>query len=652
MKYTYSFDIFDTCLVRTCGSPQMVFSLMAQKLSNERAFIPDFVKRRLQAETDAQIQLKKEAITIGEIYDYFDLQSLNLNKLQIIDMEMSVEEQLLYPVYTIREQVNDIHSAGHTILYVSDMYLPASFLEKILTKWGFWRNGDRLFVSGEYGAAKHTGNLYRYISRELNIPFKRWHHYGDNSIADVRIPRKLGIKAHKIKNDYSRYEKQWIKNAAQSFDPEMCRYFAGCARAVRLSNKQDERVSLAADVIAPVYIPFVFYVLDNAKEKGITHLYFIARDSYIFYRIALQLSHLFPEIKLSYIYLSRRALWLPSLYDCNKKDYEGCLDKIIATGWTPEKLLNMFNIPLSEISEYAKVSQTFWQKPLTKDTVDVFYSILLLPAVKDIIKRRSLQARELLLAYLKQEYLLDDTAHSAIVDLGWSGTSRSALNKILLKEGYNPVYTYYWGVFGAGRILYDYKKPYGTYLYMEELSSSMQQDLIAIMEHYFSVTTQCSTVGYISSGNTIDVVFNNNDYVDAVEIADANLKIVEQTVDLLMHFSNIENRIKYSFMACGLPSLETFIEYPLYDETKLFKKIIGVRVVKSGMIVQPLNLWDILMLILFNYHKAGCWGSGSLVAVSSLYGWLLNNIYQNILNMKQVQKLIQLVIRIAKTMKD
>jgi predicted HAD superfamily hydrolase len=647
MKQIYSFDIFDTCLVRACGSPQMVFSLMAQKLSNEKAFIADFVKRRIQAEANAQFKLKKEAVTIEEIYDYVELKNLNLNKSQVIDLEMLVEEQLLYPVYSVREQINAIHNEGHTVLYISDMYLPASFLEKILTQWEFWKNGDQLFVSGECGVTKHTGNLYHYISQELNIPFKGWHHYGDNPIADMKIPHKLGIKTHKIKNDYSRYEKQWIKNALQSFDPEMCRYFAGCARAVRLMNKPDDRISLAADVIAPVYIPFIFHVLDNAKEKGITHLYFTARDSYIFYKIALRLSHLFPEIHLSYIYLSRRALWLPSLYDCERKDFEDCIGENIV-GRIPEKILHTFNISVSEISEYAEVSQTFWQTPLTKDAVDVFYNMLSSPAIKTIIKQHSLQAKELLLAYLKQEHLLDGTAHSAIVDLGWNGSCRSALNKILLKEGHGAIYSYYWGL-NSERILYNYKNPYDTYLYMEELSSYVRQYLFGIMEHYFSVTTQCSTIGYINNRNIIEVVFNDDDYVDAIEIAGINLKTMEQTVDLLMYFSNIEKRIKYSFTTCGLPALKTFTVYPLYEEAKLFKKITSIDPIeKNSLIVQPLNFRDILMLVLFNLNKKNCWKRGSLVAVSSLYGCLLNNTYQNIFNMKPVKKLKQCVKKVMK----
>jgi FMN phosphatase YigB (HAD superfamily) len=639
----YSFDIFDTCLVRACGSPQMVFSLVAQQLGNGRAFVADFVKRRIQAELEAQARLKKEAVTIEEIYDYVDLNDLNLNKSQIIDLEMLVEEQLLCPVYSMLEQVKDLHSAGHSVLYVSDMYLPASFLEKILSKYGFWQNGDRLFVSGEHGLTKHTGALYRYISKELNIPFSSWQHYGDNAYSDVKVPRRLGIKAHKVKNNYSRYEKQWIKSAMSSFDSEMCQYFAGCARAVRLSNKTDDKISLAADVIAPAYIPFVFHVLNDAKERGITRLFFTARDSYLFYKIALQLSHLFPEVQLSYIYLSRRALWLPSLYSYNRDDYKVSMEHTIVGG-TPERILrNYLNTPISEISAYVAVPQSFWQTPLTKDTVTVFYNILLHPTVRGIIAQRSLQAKELLLAYLKQEQLLNDTAHAAIVDLGWAGSGRSALNKILIEEGYDAVYTYYWGV-ALKRVLYSYKNPYDTYILVEELPSFKLQGIAPIGENYFSATTQHSTIGYVNSKNVIEVVFESGDGTPAnmVEIAEVNLKIMNQMVNLLMYFPHTKDRIKDSFSICGLLSLRIFFTNPSYSEARLFKKVQCKDPVmhdNDSFIVQSLSLWDIVALVLLDVTKKNCWRVGSLVAMSPLYGCLLNNIRQYVLSLSFMIKL-------------
>jgi predicted HAD superfamily hydrolase len=575
MKNTvYSFDIFDTCLIRACGKPEMVFSLLAQELgNNDRAFVMDFVKRRMKAEQDARLALKKEAVTFDEIYDYFDLTSINQDRNTVMNLEFALEERMLYPVYDVLERIKHLHKEGNHIIYISDMYLPSSFLEKILQKWGFWNEADILFVSGECACTKQSGNLYRYAARKLNMSFRNWHHYGDNPIGDGKMPRRLGIKAHIIKNTYSRYEEKWIKDSDKSFDSEICNYFAGASRTIRLSNKPDPRIDIAADVIAPVYIPFVFHVLNHAQEKGITHLYFTARDSFIFYTIAQKLTCLFPDIKLFYIYLSRRAIFLPSLYECNQADYDECLYAKLE-GLIPENILKTFNISPEEISEYIEIDSDIWQTKLTKDTVFDFYKILLNPRVKKMISLRSLEARVLLLDYLKQEQLLENIDHAALVDLGWNGSCRNALNKILLREGYKNIYTYYWGV-GQNRLLYACKDSYDAYIFLEKINYFSHQSVIKIMEHYFSLTTHGSTIGYINNRDNIKPVFDNNDInLGVIEISELNLAIVNQITDILLWFPNIKKRIKYSFAICGLSSLETFIVNPVYNEATTFKKVI------------------------------------------------------------------------------
>jgi predicted HAD superfamily hydrolase len=640
----FSFDIFDTCLIRACGNPCMVFSLLAQQFNSDKAFIADFIKRRIQAEADARIQFKKETVTIDEIYDCFDVQSINQSKSNLINSEQAIEEQMLYPVYEILEQINNIHNEGNSVIFISDMYLSSEFLKKILYKFGFWRDKDYLFVSGECGYTKTTGNLFQYISQTLNIRFKDWHHYGDNPVGDFKIPKKLGIKAHIIKSTYSRYEQDWLEKASLSFNSEMCKYFAGVTRAIRLSNKKDERINIAANVIAPLYIPFVFHVLNDAQKKGITQLYFTARDSFIFYKIAQRLSNLFPKIKLFYIHLSRRALWLPSLYNCDYEDLD-CIGENIEER-IPEKLLKMFNISISEISEYVEISPAFWSIPLTKEQIPMFYDVLLNSSVKKIISNKSLNARNLLLAYLKQEQMLDNS-HSAIVDLGWHGSSRYTLNKILLKEGYKSIYTYYWGI-SSNRLFYNYQNPYDAYVYVEELYSLFNSSLInsLIMEHYFSVTMQSSTISYINDNNIIKPVFNDeNINFHADEICEINVKIMEQMIDVLLKFPNIENQIKFSFNICGLHSLNIFFLNPTYDEIKVLKGLKFENPLSNdGFIINSLHLWNILLLLLFDYGKNICWKAGSLVALSPFYGNLLCSINQKIANMKFV-KLLKLYLK-------
>ena len=72
MAIVYSFDVFDTALVRRTAFPSDVFRLVAQRITGEigcpanREFIEDFVASRLQAE---QISLagREETMAAGRV---------------------------------------------------------------------------------------------------------------------------------------------------------------------------------------------------------------------------------------------------------------------------------------------------------------------------------------------------------------------------------------------------------------------------------------------------------------------------------------------------------------------------------------------------------------------------------------------------------
>ncbi len=62
-------------------------------------------------------------------------------------------------------------------------------------------------------------------------------------------------------------------------------------------------------VFAPVICSYVIYVLDDAKQRGIKRLVFLARDGYLPYKAALILRPVIaPDIEISIIYVSRFAL--------------------------------------------------------------------------------------------------------------------------------------------------------------------------------------------------------------------------------------------------------------------------------------------------------------------------------------------------------
>jgi predicted HAD superfamily hydrolase len=64
----------------------------------------------------------------------------------------------------------------------------------------------------------------------------------------------------------------------------------------------DAYATLAADVVAPCYVAYVKWLLNDAQKRGIKRLYFLSRDGYILMKIAENMEH--DGIELRYLFLS------------------------------------------------------------------------------------------------------------------------------------------------------------------------------------------------------------------------------------------------------------------------------------------------------------------------------------------------------------
>jgi len=228
--------------------------------------------------------------------------------------ELEIHDSVLTPIYEIKSEIDSLHALGINILFISDMYLPKDFITHILIRHGFYIEGDSIYVSCDIGLSKYSGHLYDYIKEKHNINWSQWYHKGDNVISDIRIPQKKGIHTDKISFPYSYYEKKIVENDCSCSNLTIIKA-AACARATRLSFPDTPEIKFASNFIAPTYVPFVYSILKDAEERGIQNLFFIARDGYILFRIAEIFRKSFPNIKLNYLYASRKSLYLPGMCD-------------------------------------------------------------------------------------------------------------------------------------------------------------------------------------------------------------------------------------------------------------------------------------------------------------------------------------------------
>ena len=230
-----------------------------------------------------------------------------IEKEELIETEKSVDREMLVPVAEMKERIASLRKAGHRILFVSDMYLGAEFIQPILYQYGMWEEGDVVYVSCDVGATKASGKLYAHIKEKEQISYRDWHHYGDNAHSDVKVPKKFGIHAHRVEYAYTPYQQAMQQKASLYY--QWGGMMAGLSRSIAVQSERTAHKDFVLDIIAPLFVTFVYRVMKNAHERGIGALYFCARDAYPLYRIALKMHDLFPNLSVLYLYISRKALY-------------------------------------------------------------------------------------------------------------------------------------------------------------------------------------------------------------------------------------------------------------------------------------------------------------------------------------------------------
>ena len=164
-----SFDIFDTVLIRKCGLPENIFPIVAEKLfPNDLAFQQEFVQSRIYR--TVVLSRTNPNSTLYDIYNTDIVESFQpYTQQQLIDCELSVEEEMLTRNNTIVETIEKYRQKDYTIAFISDMYISQEFIKKILVREHIFQDGDQLFSSNAVKKRKDNRSLYDNV-QELNKP--------------------------------------------------------------------------------------------------------------------------------------------------------------------------------------------------------------------------------------------------------------------------------------------------------------------------------------------------------------------------------------------------------------------------------------------------------------------------------------------------
>ncbi|WP_017317166.1 HAD family hydrolase [Mastigocladopsis repens] len=449
-KIVYSFDVFDTSLVRTWVRPTHLFWEVGYQLQKDNLIqiSPESWRQlRIEAESTARKTLPVEEVTLEQIYEQL-APSLKWSSDAVEkakQKEIEIELLSLRPVPEIQNKIQSLQQANKQIIFLSDMYLPEEVIQAFLKEKKVWTPGSTLYVSSKVGVNKLSGKLFRHCLAEEALKPSQLYHVGDNLRSDVKRPRKLGIPHEFFTQAHlNRYEEQIADNTQLPI--KFRSLLAGASRLTRLQSQQttpDKQViwDTTASAIAPILFGFVYWCLVEAQKKGIQRLYFVARDGQILQKIAQVICKNWGlKIDCRYLYGSRQAWHLPAIQELGEVE----LDWILGTGGTKflsiRSVCDRVNISPEQIkdvlSRYGFPTEK-WDLNLQEQERGLLRQVITEKEVTDLIISTAATCREKVIGYFRQEGLDDDVPYG-FVDVGWAGRIQRSFSKVLSIAGLYP----------------------------------------------------------------------------------------------------------------------------------------------------------------------------------------------------------------------
>lgn len=326
-----SFDLFDTLLIRRVHDPDLVKLPVARFIAAKasaagRAIswqkvqkIRDEIEAAQRQET-GKTYVDHEAcypVFMKEVLrEVFQEQMADGLLDEVTDYELYMENQMLVPRRDLVGWLRELRGQGKRIFVLSDIYLPAAHLRRLVEYAGFLDQVEAVISSADTFLAKASGKAFPLVQQQYSLDKRRWLHIGDNPISDGLRPVEFGIDAL-VLHDASEKRRKSVTRRYINYSKGRP-FWRGRALQQLMHPHEGENGSRPPlfregyTFLAPLIGGFVQHVAEESMKAGITKIFFLSREGYTFKRFwekcmpALYPNGGLPEIE--YLYVSRMAL--------------------------------------------------------------------------------------------------------------------------------------------------------------------------------------------------------------------------------------------------------------------------------------------------------------------------------------------------------
>lgn len=532
-----SFDIFDTLIHRRVLEPTDIFKFVSWKFNEvyqTNSYI-DFDNIRKQSEARCRNRIKRECpswedITLDEIYDQialdYDLDKDKLNQIKQYEIELEIKYCIARA--TGKELYDLCLQQGKKVICTSDMYLSLETVNAILRKNGY-QTIEKVYLSSELRVGKATGNIFKYICKDLGIKPSQIMHIGDNLHSDVDMPRKSNICSFHLpksidlfKNCNNNIYKGNLYNQIFGYHGQFveaqCAYdlFTGfrCMLAMVVNRFFDcpyIPFNFGSDFNADPYMIGYFalgmylwgmadWLSEELENKSYKKIHFLARDGYLLKRVFDVVNrHSRQAIPTEYTYMSRNMVFL---CDINSKvDIYALPSKMNVYSATPHKIISLFApvIPtdkLHQVDSLLNASGIIPNKALDNYDTSIKFISLLIDKLVD--EQMLLEYRSKLKSYFTSVFKHNE----CFFDVGYNGRVEGALKSIC---DY-PIDSYY--IHSYKEILYDRSDLAG---FQNKCFDDFQPVITFLVREQILSDPTASASGISFDSNPPTVLFKKND---------------------------------------------------------------------------------------------------------------------------------------------
>lgn len=459
-----SLDVWDTILRRHCHpdaiklhTAQATIALAGERLDHRWHDAWDLFT--LRREIEGEIGREAQAAGNDDEYEIEDVLRRLLQRClhddtlaaelapRLVELEIRQELAVTYADPQLLKLV--AAKAPRRLVAVSDFYMSAARLGRILAAKVPELAFERLFVSCDLGVNKRSGRLFHRVAEELGTPVEQILHIGDNPAVDVTQARAQGLTAiHFVHEDEEKLRAEKNRHFARR---EERRHDLDELAQVTAPLEKPEDGSAATALYnlgvrhAQVFAGFAAFIQAEARRRGVESVFFMTREGVFFQQVYDALQTVAPFAAQAtgsrLIEVSRIATFVGSLRTLSADELMRIWS--LYSHQSMQALLRTLDL---DAAPFAAVVQ---RHGLALDEVVSYpwqdarvLALLADPAFRDPIEAHRDDRRALLLEYLGQQGFLGSGPRMT-VDIGWRGSIQDNL-ALLLPE--TPIHGLYLGL--------------------------------------------------------------------------------------------------------------------------------------------------------------------------------------------------------------